>query len=405
MHTQLWETDVNSVQRNLHVGQVAQSAAASQVGTVVEELVRSVCFFADGFEYCGGNAVGAVVLSGVCFDNNTFVHEDTVGFVANFRMVWMNSMSVVSGNHEGRSDCAVVIFFGSAHCGVDAFQGINHEGGFRALFGTGANFFVVEYAENGNGFRVLALQEAFHGYESTFQVIQFRTGHVFAVSAPDAWFLTVVEEEVNAEDGIFSNAGSFCNNAFEGTFGGDVAVYWQHINLWVVFVTGVDFTVHMDCHVRDHQQVFVYVNQFGFNAVAFFYENAASDGQWTVKPGRRDHTAVWFGVQDNVFACSVHFMVFFQFVARSVRMACGDMEGSEVSARNFESDYGGLVAGYKVVFASFQVPTFAFGQFNKAIFQQFFADVVDCMEAAWGIFDKLEQFMYAFVVHEKSLLL
>ena len=64
-------------------------AAASQVGTVVEELVRSVCFFADGFEYCGGNAVGAVVLSGVCFDNDTFVHEDTVGFVANFRMVWM----------------------------------------------------------------------------------------------------------------------------------------------------------------------------------------------------------------------------------------------------------------------------------------------------------------------------
>ena len=58
VHCQLCQTDIDGVEGNMAVGDIAQGAAAQHIGAVEEGLGRNTCLAADASEDRTGNAVG-----------------------------------------------------------------------------------------------------------------------------------------------------------------------------------------------------------------------------------------------------------------------------------------------------------------------------------------------------------
>ena len=100
MHGQLGKADVHGGHGDLGIGNISQSGAAGIVTPVGEGLHGDGKTAAKFLEPCGGEAVGGVALLGVVLDDDAAIDDGTVHGVRIFRMVGMDAVGVVCGNHE-----------------------------------------------------------------------------------------------------------------------------------------------------------------------------------------------------------------------------------------------------------------------------------------------------------------
>ena len=115
VHCELSQTDIHGMQAYLSVAYRPQSASASRVGTVEKVLIRNVCFVEYIFQYRRRHTVGKVSLIGVMFDNDTFIYQATVGRIAFFGMVGVQSMGVVHTDEKTVCHCVTRKFFHHAN--------------------------------------------------------------------------------------------------------------------------------------------------------------------------------------------------------------------------------------------------------------------------------------------------
>ena len=95
VHRQLGQADINGVQTEMSVYEVAEGGAASDIGLIGKFLERCICPTADFLEDRGAYRIRAVQLRAGVFDDNAAVELRTQIGICLFRIVRMYGMRVV----------------------------------------------------------------------------------------------------------------------------------------------------------------------------------------------------------------------------------------------------------------------------------------------------------------------
>ena len=98
VHRQLRQTDIHGVHGQVGVCDVAQCAAAKQIGTVGEVLDGNAGFLAQSGKHGLSGTVGGI--AGAVLDNHASVHDGTMGGVGILGMVGVNRVGIIGADKE-----------------------------------------------------------------------------------------------------------------------------------------------------------------------------------------------------------------------------------------------------------------------------------------------------------------
>ena len=87
------------------------------------------------------------------------------------------------------------------------------------------------------------------------QIVQARSGYEFAVGSPDGSRCAAVEKKIHAQDVLRLHSGRFRDLTAEGSGCLATAKDRGHIGLRVPGITFIYFAVHVNRHLRNHQQI------------------------------------------------------------------------------------------------------------------------------------------------------
>ena len=120
MHSKLCKTDIYGVHGYLLTGQISKCAASGCITAICKMLYRNTRFFTNTCKYSRAYSIGCIFLIGTEFYYDSFIQISAVGIVCFFRMVRMNSVSIISGNHEAFRNGTIVIFLCKAQIVIDS---------------------------------------------------------------------------------------------------------------------------------------------------------------------------------------------------------------------------------------------------------------------------------------------
>ena len=373
------EADVHGGHSHAGVGNISQRGAAGVVAVVGEGLGGDVMILAELTEVGRRERVGGVFLCGAVFHHDAAIDDRAVARVGVFRMVRVDAVGVVSGNHEAPCDHGHGLVIGVAQAHGEAGQHIVKECGAGALGGGTSHFFVVEEGIEGNIFLLLALGETAEAGECTLQVVELRRGNKFLLFAPQGAGHAAVEEEVMSEDVFGFHFRSRCHHIHEGGLATIHAIEREHVFLHLPLFVLIHAAIHMDGYVRNHQHGAVHGHQL-FSEMAILGDDEPTGyREGTVEPGAHEHAAVAFYIEAYIGAV-VELRIFFDLEGRRIAVGSGDVEGLCFAFRDGEGHEGAAAAGDHILAAFLDVPAVLFADFCEACIEERGLDALHCVE-------------------------
>ena len=122
MHGKLRQSDIDSVQCNLRVGNIAKCGSACHIGTVGKSLNRDTSGMADILEHGCRNGISTIFLIGILFNDNSLIQVRSVRWIGLFCIIRMNCVSIVSRDHETVGKMHKKILFIISKVSVDSCQ-------------------------------------------------------------------------------------------------------------------------------------------------------------------------------------------------------------------------------------------------------------------------------------------
>lgn len=357
---------------------------------VCEGLRGDVMVFAELLEVGSGEGIGRIFLCGAVLDDDAAIDDGTVHGIRVFRMVRVDAVGVVGGDHEASRDHGHGFIIAVSEGSGETLQGIRKEGGAGALRGGAANFFVIEEGVDGDVFLLLPLREAAEAGEGALQVVELRRGDEFSLFAPDGTGDAAVEDEVMREDVFGFHLGSGGDDVHERGLRAGHAIEREHVLLHFPIFMLVHAAVHMDRDGGDDEHGAVDRDELLCEVAVLRDEETSCDGEGTVEPGRHDHAAVALDIELHIRAIC-DFRILFDLEGRRVAVRGSDMEGFCAFFRHGEGHEGAAISGDDVLAAFLDLPGVFFADLCEACVEERCLDAADGMEGGGGLGDEMDE--------------
>ena len=365
MHRELRQTDIDGVQRNVRVRDVAKRGAACHIRTVRELLEGNIRPAAEHFKERCADRIGRIFLVCIVFYNNSAVHNRAVNRICFAGIIRMDRVRVVRGDHKAGRDRAEKLLRAAAKYFVDSSQNIFQKRAVRALFCAAPDFFIIENRKNrkcslrspaalfgGIPGRNKALQRRVYA----LQIIEMPGRKILMISAEYGASAPCVEEKIIAENSFLFNPGRLRHNFHKVPCACLVAKQRHDLVLYIECVPAVCFPVHMNRQRRQHQKISVHIDKpCGKAAVFILHNESAGNGERSVKPGSNQHSAVFLDVELDIRP-RLHLGICLDFKRRRVAVRSCDHEMRVVFLRNPERDDRRFVPYGKIAPAPAQLP-------------------------------------------------
>ena len=199
--------------------QVAQRAAARQVGTVGKHLHRNVVLAADLLKNRAGQAAGGVFLAGIDFDHNTLAQNDLVAGVSLISKIGVNGVGIIGAEHKAVGKCLGLCLGTVGDRIQDAVEHIAQKAAVCALAGAAAHFFVIKHRPD-RGASAVGLrggvQKAVQGGGGALQVVNAGGHEQLAVRPNAGGCLAGVKRKVKVHNVLFFHTGGLSQQGGEG---------------------------------------------------------------------------------------------------------------------------------------------------------------------------------------------
>ena len=367
MHRQLRQADVRHRHRQALALQVAQRAAAGQVGAVGKQLYRHTGQAADLAQHRAGKPARRVLLACVDLQHNAAAHAHGVGGVGLVGKIGVHGVGVVGAQHKAVGQRALHALGAVGHRVIDAPEHIAQKQAVRALARAAADLLVVQHRPNRRAGGVSlgrGRQEGIQRCGRALQVVDARGHEIFARGANDGRRLPHIQRQVPVDHVGLGHAQRF------GQQGGQRAaalgaVQRLHVHLGVIAVAVVDAAVHVRRQRGDHGQVAVQVDQpRRQRAVRPAHQHPPGHRKRPVQPGGHVHAAVAFhielGAPGGGHGCVL------DAPGGRIAVAGRDAPAADGVRRDAPGDDGAVVARDIVAAPGLQVPVRGFLQAGVA---------------------------------------
>ena len=101
VHGQHGEADIHGRHGNFRTGNISKGGTAGVIAAVRKNLCGNIEFPAEVFEISCREGIGGIALAGGVFYDDASIDDGLIDRVRIFRMVRVNAVGIVCGNHKG----------------------------------------------------------------------------------------------------------------------------------------------------------------------------------------------------------------------------------------------------------------------------------------------------------------
>ena len=218
-------------------------------------------------------------------------------------MVGVDGVRVVAAHEHRFRDGTLQVLTGAAQRCVQTRKRVGEKRRHGTLLGVRADLLVVEARENRDAAIVLGGEERFERGVCAGQVVEFRGGGELARGAPDAWLLTVDEEQVARDDVALGDSQLVGDYRVEGGFAKRACGEERaEVDLAIRRELLVDVALDMRRHAGDERERLGRFVQAAFHAIAAFHHHAARNSEGPIEPRVVDGAAVHLHIESLRFA-------------------------------------------------------------------------------------------------------
>ena len=249
--------------------------------------------------------------------------------------------------------------------------------------------------------RFVGLQKADEVRIGAFKVINSGRRDEFVLQAPGGRFVPVDNEEVGRDDCVRCDACIFGDDVFQQPRISGLSGNGKQFLLNVELVSLVGRPVEVDAERGNHEQVFFDIDETGDQSAAFGYNDPAGNGEGPVKPGRNQHTAVFFHIQTDIGLVR-HLGVCLDLECRGIAVGCGRLNLLQFSLRCGKSDDGRPVLGQEIFSTGNDFPFFCRVQLLKTGSGQLLCDFTHRLVGSGALFQKFKKSFVHFLLHSRG---